>query len=137
MEPFYHPVGVTTRAPARARIRPMSEGIMYMRRPMDAPPPARMSGGQIMEWTLLSFSLFWPRLFILGFWIFSKDLGEAFSSWIIPALGFVIAPWTTLAYAFMWAITSKSVDGWEWSVVALGVIVDLVTYLGVRGLTRR
>ena len=114
----------------------MSEGIMYMRRPADAPEPGRFSSAQIMEMTLLFFSMFWPRLFILGFWIFSKDLGEAFSSWVIPALGFVIAPWTTVAYAFMWAITSHSVNGWEWLVVALGVLFDVLTWAGVRGVSK-
>jgi hypothetical protein len=114
----------------------MSEGIMYITRPADAPPPARISGGRIMELTLLFFSMFWPRLFILGFWIFSKDLGEAFSSWVIPAAGFVIAPWTTIAYAFMWAITSHSVNGWEWVVVALGVVLDATTWAGTRGMMR-
>ena len=115
----------------------MSEGIMYIARPADAPPPARIPAGRIMEMTLVAFSMFWPRLFILGFWIFSKDLGGAFSSWVIPALGFVIAPWTTLAYAFMWAITSHSVNGWEWLVVALGVLFDLLTWVGARAVAQR
>jgi len=133
MRSFYHPVGVTTRGAAGTRIGLMSEGIMYMARHADAPPPVRISGGKVMELTVLVSSMFWPRLFILGFWIFSKDLGEAFSSWVIPALGFVIAPWTTVAYAFMWAITSHSVNGAEWVVVGVGVLFDLSTWLGAAG----
>jgi hypothetical protein len=114
----------------------MSQGIMYIPRPVGA-PPARMSGARVMEWTLLVSSLFWPRLFIAGFWIFGSQLGDAFSSWVIPAAGFVIAPWTTVAYAFVWSISSDTVAGWEWVVVALGVLLDLVTWLGARGLARR
>ena len=103
---------------------------MYMGRPADAPPLRRMSGARVMEWTLLFSSLFWPRLFIAGFWVFSKTLGDAFSSWVIPAIGFVVAPWTTVCYAFMWSISSNAVTGWEWIVVALGVVLDLATWLG-------
>jgi hypothetical protein len=130
---------VTTGAPARMRIGCMSNGIMYVPRPeaaRAAQAPAPMSGGKIMLWLLVLSLMFWPRLFIVGFWIFSRDLGEAFSSWVIPALGFVFAPSTTLAYAFMWSITSKSVNGWEWAVVGLGVLLDLAAWLGARGLLR-
>lgn len=81
--------------------------------------------------------MFWPRLFIVGFWIFGSQLGDAFSSWVIPALGFVLMPWTTVAYAFMWGISSDRVSGWEWIVVGFAVILDLLTWLSVAAVRRR
>ena len=46
------------------------------------PTPKGVPGGQIIAVALLlTFSLF-PRAFILGFWIFSDQIGNAFSSWI-------------------------------------------------------
>jgi hypothetical protein len=64
-------------------------------------------------------------MWILGFWIFGGQLGDAYSSWIIPAAGFILAPWTTLLYAWMWAINSNAVTGWEWLPVAVGALLDL------------
>src|SRR5690349_4062783 len=71
-----------------------------------APPPARQgdyaSLGQLMGWMVLLGLAFWPRLFILGFWIFDRQFRHAFDSWVLLAIGFLVLPWTTIAYAFMW-----------------------------------
>lgn len=72
---------------------------------------------------LLSYAMF-PRLWIIGFWIFGGMLGDAYSHWALPAIGFLVAPWTTLLYAWMWAIGSTSVTGWEWLPVAFGLVLD-------------
>lgn len=93
-----------------------------------------LSIGQGMVWVLVSFGLFWPRICILGFWIFSDLLADAYDSWIVPAIGFFVLPWTTGAYAMMWSIGSDGVHGAEWAFVALGVILDLLTWGGLRRL---
>jgi hypothetical protein len=77
---------------------------------------------------LFLMGAFWPRFFIVGFWIFSDLLGDAYSSWVIPALGFLILPWTTLSYAFAWGLSSDSVSGLEWPLVALGLLLDVATW---------
>jgi hypothetical protein len=82
--------------------------------------------GRIIAWTVLLGLAFWPRLWIIGFWIFSRQLGDAFSSWVIPAIGFVVLPWTTLIYAFMWGITSDGVFGWEWLAVGVAFLLDVL-----------
>ena len=86
-------------------------------------PPAP-DGSMIIAVLMFGLSLV-PRLWILGFWIFSHQIGDAFSVWIVPALGLVLAPWTTLLYTWMWAIGSDAVHGWEWLPVAVGVILDV------------
>ena len=43
----------------------------------------------------------------------------------MPALGFLLLPWTTLLYAWMWAISSDGVNGWEWTFVAIAFLIDL------------
>jgi hypothetical protein len=83
-------------------------------------------------WAVLLGVAFWPRLWIIGFWIFGRQLGDAFSSWIVPALGFLVLPWTTLIYAFMWSIDSDGVHGWEWSLVAFALLVDVVFWVAGR-----
>jgi hypothetical protein len=89
------------------------------------PQPRINLGAAVALLMLFSFALI-PRLWILGFWIFSYGLDEAFGSWIIPAIGFFLAPWTTLLYTWMWAINSEAVAGWEWLLVGAGVLLDLL-----------
>jgi hypothetical protein len=87
---------------------------------------------RVVLWVVLLGVAFWPRLWILGFWIFGRQLGDAFSGWIVPALGFVFLPWTTLLYAFMWSVSSDGVNGWEWSLVVLAFIVDVWFWVAAR-----
>jgi len=43
-----------------------------------------------------------PRLALFLIWILSDLLSRAYSSWILPLLGFFLLPSTTLAYAAFW-----------------------------------
>ena len=98
-----------------------------------APSPAhadRSSAGSGAALFLVASSMFWPRLFILGLWIFGSQLGRAFDSWVVPAIGFVVLPWTTVSYAFMWGISSDKVAGVEWIVVGAAFVLDLLTWAG-------
>src|SRR5262245_21542878 len=98
-------------------------------------PQSSMSMGRIAGWVLAASSLFWPRLFIVLFWIFDDQLfHRAFGPWIVPALGWLVLPWTTLAYATMWGLWSDKVSGAEWIVVAIAFLIDIWTYLGIRRL---
>jgi hypothetical protein len=71
-----------------------------------------------------------PRLALVAVWIFSDWLSEAFASWVLPLLGFFLLPWTTLAYAGMWAAGSNEVYGFEWFIVGLAFVVDLSSWVG-------
>lgn len=84
------------------------------------------------------FALFSPRLALFGLWIFGNLLDRAFDSWLVPLLGFFFLPWTTLAYAVMWAAGTNDVNGFEWFIVVLGFFFDLGSHsqsgrLGRRG----
>ncbi len=131
---LHHPVRVTTARAAGAIIASAMSTQTLPRH--NAPQPKGVPGGQIIAVALLLlFSLF-PRAFILGFWIFGSQLGNAFSSWVIPAIGFVFLPWTTLLYAWMWAISSDGVNGWEWILVGLALILDVSFWAGLRRVFR-
>jgi hypothetical protein len=74
-----------------------------------------------------------PRIFILGFAIFSwKILIDAFSSWIVWVAGFFLLPWTTITYMMMWGIYSDRVFGVEWVFVAGAFVLDLITWSTLR-----
>ncbi|HVN61080.1 MAG TPA: hypothetical protein VMT59_07435 [Gaiellaceae bacterium] len=77
---------------------------------------------------LLAFGI-GPRIALIFVWIFSSRIGDAFSSWIWPALGFVFLPWTTLMYVLAWGPV-YGVSGWGWVLVALGLCLDAATYSG-------
>jgi len=66
-------------------------------------------------------------LFVL--FLFSNLLSRAFDDWLVPLLGFVLLPWTTLAYAVLWA-SSDGVSGFEWFIVALAFLFDLGSFAG-------
>lgn len=74
-----------------------------------------------------------PRLVLFLMWIFGDVLSRAFSSWIIPLLGFFILPWTTLVYALAWDWTAgHHLHPFDWVLVALAAMVDLGSYIGGR-----
>ena len=74
------------------------------------------------------FALISPRLALFALWLFSDLLDRAFDSWLIPFLGFFLLPWTTLAYAVMWASSTNGVAGFEWFIVILAFVFDLGSY---------
>jgi hypothetical protein len=70
-----------------------------------------------------------PRLALFVLWLFTDLLSRSFESWIVPLLGFFLLPWTTLAYAAMWA-SSDGVNGFEWFIVVLAFLVDIGAFAG-------
>ena len=71
-----------------------------------------------------------PRLALFAIWVFSDLLSRAFDDWIVPLIGFFLLPWTTLAYAVMWASGTNEVMGLEWFLVVLAFFADLGSYAG-------
>ena len=70
-------------------------------------------------------AFFSPRLALFALWLFSDLLDRAYDSWIVPLIGFFLLPWTTLAYAVMWSLSTNRVSGLEWLVVVAALLVDL------------
>jgi hypothetical protein len=57
-------------------------------------------------------------------WLASDLLSRSFDGWLLPLVGFFLLPWTTLAYALLWA-SSDGVLGFEWFLVAFAFLVDV------------
>ena len=71
------------------------------------------------------FALF-ARLALLVVWLSTPLVQRAFQGdWILPLLGLLLLPITTLTYVLVYYITG-SVTGWGWLWVALAVLLDLV-----------
>ncbi|MGI9602258.1 MAG: hypothetical protein ACR2QE_10260 [Acidimicrobiales bacterium] len=71
---------------------------------------------------IVLFSLIGPR-FALGYvWIFTTLVDRAYDNTIVPVLGFVFLPWTTLVYALVYDGNNVSSIGWFF--VALAAFGD-------------
>jgi hypothetical protein len=74
-----------------------------------------------------------PRLVIVLLWLFTNYLSRAFDAVLLPLLGFLLLPWTTIA----WAIAQNEfggVSGIGLLLVALGFLADIgVIGGGARG----
>ena len=70
-----------------------------------------------------------PRALILFWWLTDPARWAAtFDSTLMPALGFLFLPWTTIMYTLFWTTTGLSGLGWVF--VGLGLLGDLATYGG-------
>lgn len=71
-----------------------------------------------------------PRLAIFLVWLFEHDrMSTAFGSFWLALVGFLLLPWTTLAWAVVHA-PGEGVTGFGWFVVTLAFLVDVATHLG-------
>ncbi|HCA39448.1 MAG: hypothetical protein QF781_00990 [Phycisphaerales bacterium] len=69
-------------------------------------------------------ALLFPRLILILVWIFNPAfINNAYSVWILPLLGLIFLPMTTLAYA--WAITFEGGAG---SIGGIIIIILAVLY---------
>lgn len=70
--------------------------------------------------------LFGPRLGLLTWWLMQPVRFElVFNTWIMPMLGLVFLPWTTLMYV---AVGTNGVIGFDWVWLGLALMADLASY---------
>ena len=80
---------------------------------------------------VLLFALISPRLAIILTWLFSGVLERAYDGILVPVLGFLLLPWTMLAYAWMYdAGAGSTVEGIEWVLVGVAILIDVGSLLG-------
>lgn len=66
-----------------------------------------------------------PRLALILMWLFTDLLGRAFDSFIIPLLGFIFLPLTTVIYVF---VGPNGLGTFDWILLIIGVLIDLGSY---------
>jgi hypothetical protein len=77
-----------------------------------------------MSWFVALFA----RLALLVVWLATPLVNRAFDGgWILPLLGILILPITTLAYVLVYYIAG-SVTGWGWLWVVLAFLLDLAAH---------
>ena len=74
-------------------------------------------------------ALIGPRVALIFTWLASGMIGRAIDSTFVAILGFLLLPWTTLAYVLFYDVGSgREVRGFEWFLVGIAFLADLASY---------
>ena len=77
------------------------------------------------------------RFMLLMFWIARPaQMNLAFNTFIIPCLGFMFLPITTMVYVWLLQGVGNSIQGLDWLWLILAVVMDLAT-IGSAGYANR
>jgi hypothetical protein len=77
-----------------------------------------------------------PRFAFLIWWMIPQGraaINLTFDTYIVPLLGLIFLPWTTLMITFVYGV--NGLVGWDWLWVGLAIAADIATYTG--GIARR
>lgn len=76
-----------------------------------------------------------PRLVLILAWIFGNRWDLVWQgNWILPLLGIIFLPYTTVMYLLVWGV--GGISGFDWVWLGLGVILDLMKW-GLIGNNRK
>lgn len=77
---------------------------------------------------LLAFgAAFAPRVILILAWIFGRRWDDVWDgNWILPLLGIIVLPYTTIMYLLTWS--SAGIHGFDWVWLALGVMLDIMKW---------
>ena len=82
-----------------------------------------------MSCMIALFGLILPRLVIAGWWLADPARwNTVFGSVLLPALGFLFLPWTTIMVVLFWSTDGFSLLGWIF--IFFGLMGDIGTYGG-------
>jgi hypothetical protein len=77
-----------------------------------------------MTCLLVILLLVFPRVALVLIFLTSNYLGRAYHGLILPLLGFIFVPLTTLAYAWM-VNTHQPIQGVNLLILVVAVVIDL------------
>jgi len=60
-------------------------------------------------------------------WIFTPLVTRAFDTILLPILGIIFLPYTTLFYVL---VAGNGIMGFEWFLLIFGFIIDIASYTG-------
>jgi uncharacterized oligopeptide transporter (OPT) family protein len=80
--------------------------------------------------------LAFPRLVLIAMWLFSNSLDQAYHGLIVPLLGFIFLPITTIVYAWM-VNSGLPIQGINLVILVVAVLLDAGSHSGGAGYYRR
>ena len=82
-----------------------------------------------MPCLLVFLILLFPRLVLIGMWLLSNILDRAYHGLLIPLLGFIFLPVTTIVYA--WMVThGMPIEGINVFFLIVAVLIDIGSHGG-------
>lgn len=83
---------------------------------------------------LLAFTIaLAPRAVLVLAWIFSDRWQVVWQGgWIVPLLGIILLPYTTIMYMLVWTFTG-GIEGLDWMWILLGLFLDISKWFGLWG----
>ena len=82
-----------------------------------------------MPCLLVFLILLFPRLVLIGMWLLSNILDRAYHGLLIPLLGFIFLPVTTIVYA--WMVThGMPIEGINVFFPIVAVLIDMGSHGG-------
>ena len=71
-----------------------------------------------------------PRAALAAWWIVDMTRFNAvYNTFIVPFLGFIFLPFTTLMYTLVW-VPAAGVTGFGWVWVGIALVLDIASYSG-------
>jgi hypothetical protein len=77
-----------------------------------------------MPCVLVGLAVLFPRLLMIGIWLLTDWFARAYETTIWPLLGWLVMPYTTLAYMVA-KVNNGQVEGWWLGLMILAVILDV------------
>ena len=77
-----------------------------------------------MPCLLVIFALIFPRIALVLMFLFSHYLERAYHGVLLPIIGFIFLPLTTLAYAWM-VNTGRPIADLNLVIIIIAVVIDL------------
>lgn len=78
---------------------------------------------------LLLAALLFPRVVLVLMWLFSSVLDRAYHGLVIPLLGFIFLPFTTIVYGWL-AANNLPISGFNLILIIIAVILDVGSHGG-------
>ena len=83
--------------------------------------------GALLLLTLAMAAAFAPRVVLVIMWIVGPRVNAAFDSFIVPLLGLIFLPYTTIMYVLVWNPVT-GIYGWDWLWLGLGLWLDIMKW---------
>lgn len=80
-----------------------------------------------MPCLLVLAAIVFPRLTLFFIWLLTTWPKQAFEGWLWPLLGWVIVPWTTLAYMAGMLRNNHHINGFWLVLVIVALIFDVIS----------
>ncbi len=84
----------------------------------------------------IALGAFFPRVAVVLLWIFTRpnwvvgEVGAFGSQWLLPLIGVILLPYTTLTYILLFHFLGGVVGGFAWFFVALAFVIDIAAWFG-------